>query len=174
VVVAMLLLGGGGAVFALRVLNTGQTTTNPTAAPITQISPTRPAAPTAGITPTPVLPPTATPVLLTPDTASALIQEYYADINARNFDAAYDLYSTSYQQAHSRQSFVTGFQTFVQDTLTIQGAQTLADGTVEVDITLMAIDNKNGTQVTTNYAGYYIVIIENGALRILRAKVNKQ
>jgi hypothetical protein len=168
VIVAVLLIAGGGVVLALRSGNGPQTLGNPTATPVTQVSLTPSSTATPAITPSP------TQVVLNPNTATALIQQFYAYINARNFDAAYDLLSTTYQQKQSRQSFDSGFQTTVQDTLTIQGAQTLSDGTVEVDVTLVAIDNKNGTQVTTVYTGYYIVILENGALRIDKGKLTKQ
>ncbi len=118
------------------------------------------------MTPTPPRTPSPTPVVLTPDTASALINQFYIDINNQQYDAAYDLLSTEYQQTQSRQNFKNGFSTTVQDTLNIQDTQMQPDGTIRVDLTLQAIDNKNGTDVTTNYTGYYIVELENGQLRI--------
>jgi ribosomal protein L40E len=168
VIVGLLLIVGGGVVLALRSGNGTQTGNNPTATPAPDKTST------TAITPSPTIPPSPTPVGLTPDTASALIQEFYADINARDFDAAYDLLSSAYQQRQSRQNFKNGFVTTVQDTLTIEGAQTLSDGTVQVNVTLVAVDNKNGSQVTTVYTGYYIVILENGALRITKGKLTKQ
>ncbi len=162
VILGVLLIAGGGIVLALRLGNEPQVGGNSTATPVAQGSPS------AGVTPSP------TQVVLTPDTASALVQQFYDDINARNFDAAYDLLSASYQQKQSRESFKNGFLTTVQDTLTIEGAQTLADGTVQVNVTLVAVDNKNGSQVKTVYKGYYIVILENGALRIDKGKLTRQ
>ncbi len=162
VIVGVLLIAGGGVVLALTSGKGPQTGGTPTATTAPIISPTT--AVTAG--------PTA--VVLTPDTASALVNQFYVDINARDFDSAYDLLSTSYQQKQSRQSFKNGFLTTVQDTLTIQSAQTLADGTVQVNVTLIALDNKNGSQVKTVYTGYYIVILENGALRINKGSLQKQ
>ncbi|HEY7127488.1 MAG TPA: hypothetical protein VH540_26395 [Ktedonobacterales bacterium] len=162
VIVGVLLIAGGGAVLALTSGNSPQTGDNPTAttAPI--------------ITATTVVTAGPTQVVLTTESATALVNQFYADINARDFDAAYDLLSQSYQQKQSRQSFKNGFLTTVQDNLTIQGAQTLSNGTIQVNVMLVALDNKNGSQVTTTYTGYYIVILEKGALRIDRGSLQKQ
>lgn len=161
VIVGVLLIAGGGVVLALTSGKGPQTGGNPTATTAPIITATT--AVTAG----------PTQVVLTPESATALVNQFYADINARDFDAAYNLLSQSYQQKQSRQSFKNGFLTTVQDTLIIQGAQTLADGTVQVNVRLIAIDNKNGSQVTTIYTGYYIVILEKGALRIDRGNLQK-
>jgi hypothetical protein len=167
VVVVLGLVIGGGVALALRSGSSQQASSNNQ--PVVNTAPTFTA--TTAITPTPTLPPSPTPVVLTPATGTALIQQFYVYINARNFDAAYDLLSTAFQQKQSRQNFTDGYQTTVQDVLTVQSAETLSDGTVEVDVNLLATDNKNGTQVQRLYTGYYIVILENGALRILRGNL---
>lgn len=128
---------------------------------------------TPGITQT-VVTPSPTEAALTGPNAQALINQFYTDINSKNYDAAYDLLSTNYQKGQSRENFKAGYQTTVSDSWTFGGTQTLSDGSVQVNITLTAIDNKNGTNVTTLYTGYYIVIKENGQLRIDKGVLSKQ
>ncbi|HEX6778036.1 MAG TPA: zinc ribbon domain-containing protein [Ktedonobacterales bacterium] len=128
---------------------------------------------TPGITQTAVTP-SPTEAALTGPNAQALVNQFYTDINSKNYDAAYDLLSTNYQSTQSRENFKAGYQTTVSDSWTFGGTQTLSDGSVQVNITLTAIDNKNGTNVTTVYTGYYIVIKENGQLRIDKGVLSKQ
>lgn len=167
VLVVLVLIVGGGILLVLHPFGGNQQANGitPTAGSGTTQTP--------GVTPSPTMIPSPTPVVLTPETAKAVIQEYYDDINAKNYDAAYDLLAPEYQQTHPLQSFKDGYKTTVQDVLTIVGTTQVSDG-IEVDITLQATDNKNGTNVTTNYAGYYVVTLEGGKLLILRAQVNKQ
>jgi hypothetical protein len=155
VLVALALIAGGSVFLLLHQSNTGGQTNHPTAT-------------TAPITPSP------TRVVLNGQTAGALIQQFYAYINNKQYDSAYDLLSQQYQQTQSRQNFDSGFQNTIQDTLTILKTATQSDGSVRVDVTLAALENKNGAQVTTNYAGFYIVIIEQGQLRIQSGHLDPQ
>jgi len=160
VLVAIALIAGGGIFLLLGHSGAGPQAngTTPTSAPgIT---------PTAGVTVTP----SPTAVALNTDTASALVQEYFADINAKQYDAAYDLLSPQWQQTQTRQNFIDGFQNTVQDTLTILSATVQSDGTVKVNVTLQA----ENTDSTKNYAGYYLVTKENGQLLLLRGNLIQQ
>jgi hypothetical protein len=164
--VALALIAGGG-VFLLLHLPGGNQQGNGQTPGVTQ---------TPGITVTPSPIPSPTPVTLTPEGAEGVINEFYQDINNKNYDAAYDLLSQEYRSTHPHQAFVDGYKTTVSSIVNILNAQELTDGSnaIRVNITLVATDNKNGSNVTTNYAGYYDVVLENGKLLILRAKVNKQ
>lgn len=128
---------------------------------------------TPGITQT-VVTPSPTEAALTGPNAQALINQFYTDINSKNYDDAYNLLSTNYQKGQSREDFKAGYQTTVSDSWIFGGTQTLSDGSIQVNITLTAIDNKNGTNVTTVYTGYYIVIKETGQLRIDKGILSKQ
>jgi hypothetical protein len=163
VLVALALIAGGG-IFLMLYNSNGTSQTNGGTTPgVTQ---------TAGVTATAI--PSPTPVVLTNDTAKALIQQYYDDINARKYDDAYDLLAPEWQQTKSREDFVNGYQTTVSVALTILGAEPASGNTIQVDVKLKAVDNKNGSEVTTNYAGYYIVTLENGKLLMLSGKVDTQ
>jgi Double zinc ribbon len=159
VLVALALIAGGGLFLVLH-QSGGNPQGNggtPTPAPgVTQTS--------VGVTPS------TTPVVLTTATAKMLIQQYYDDINATNYDAAYDLLSPEYQQGQTRQGFKDGFKNTILDTLTINSAEQLSNGTIQVDIHLQAQE----TTGVSNYAGYYIVTKENGKLLILSADLKKQ
>jgi hypothetical protein len=157
VLIALILIAGGGAVLAFHPFSGNPQANNstPTTAPGTTQTP-------GGVTPSP------TTVDLNPQTASALLQQFYTYINAKNYNAAYDLLSPEWQQTQSRQKFIDGYQNTIQDTLTIDNATPRADGTVEVDMHLQAQE----TGGTKNFAGYYIVTKENGKLLLLRANVN--
>ncbi len=165
VLVALALIAGGSAFLLLRGFGGNQQANGitPTSAPgVTQ---------TPGITPTPGVTPSPTQVVLTPDTASDIIQQYYDYINAKNYDAAYDLFAPELQQMQSRQEFINGFNTTAHDTLTIVNAKMADNKTAEVDVTLQA-EQTDGT--VKNYAGYYLVTKENGKLLILKGNLQEQ
>lgn len=157
--VALALIVGGSIYLLANQQGTGGQTTRPTATPRGGQS---------TITPGP------TEAALNGPNAQALINQFYTDINSKQLDAAYDLLSTNYQGTQSRENFKSGYQTTVSDTWTLGDTQTRSDGSIQVPITLTAIDNKNGTNVTTTYTGYYIVIKENGQLRIDQGNLTAQ
>lgn len=118
---------------------------------------------------------TATPSptlgMLNEETASALMQQFYGYINARNYDAAYALLSSEWHQTQSRQSFIDGFQNTIRDTLMIDGVERLDDEYILVNIYLTAEET---SYVTSYYAGYYIVTNRNAQLLILIGSLVKQ
>jgi hypothetical protein len=115
--------------------------------------------------------PSPTPVMLNEETASALIQQFYNYISARNYDAAYDLLAPEWHQVQSRQNFIDGFQNTVYDTLMIDGGERLDDGNILVNIHLTAEET---SYVTSYYAGYYIVTKRNEQILILLGYLAKQ
>lgn len=111
---------------------------------------------------------------LTPATASALVQTFYNDVNARNYSDAYALLSNEWHHQTSLTDFSNGYQNTIKDTLKIEGTQTLADGTIQVNMQLQALEqHADGSQGTTNYAGFYVVGLEGGKLRILRGALSQ-
>ena len=109
--------------------------------------------------------------MLNEETASALIQQFYDYISARNYDAAYDLLSPEWHQVQSRQNFIDGFQNTAYDTLMIDGGERLDDGNMLVNIHLTAEDT---SYVMSYYAGDYIVTKRNEQLLILIGYLAKQ
>ncbi len=165
VLVALALIVGGSLFLLLRQPGNGGQTAGQTATTAPGVTAT---ATVNQVTPSP------TQVVLNTTTARAVIEQYYEYINEKNYDAAYDLLSPEYQQTQSRQNFKDGFQNTINDTLMVLSAEALSDGTVQVDVTLQALENNNGAMVTSCYSGYYIVEKENGQLLIKSGNLNKQ
>jgi Tfp pilus assembly protein FimV len=113
--------------------------------------------------------------VLTPATASALVQQFYSDVNAQHYSDAYALLSNEWHHQTSLTDFSNGYQNTLNDTLKIEGTQTLADGTIQVNVQLQALEqHADGSRGTTVYAGFYVIGKEDGKLRILRGTLNPQ
>jgi len=134
-------------------------------------------APTS-VPPTPV-PPTPTPVAATPtpspaQQAQAVVQQYYDDINNADYQSAYNLWGSSYQNSHSYSSFANGFANTVHDTIYFDTITPRSDSTVQVSITLQAVDNNpSGGTTSSAFQGYYIVGQENGSWKLLSSNISK-
>jgi serine/threonine protein kinase len=132
----------------------------------------------ATVAPTSV-PPTPTPVPATPtpspvQQAQAVVQQYYDDINNADYQSAYNLWGSSYQSSHSYSSFANGFANTVHDTVSFGTITPLSDGSVQVAITIQAVDNNSsGGTTTSTYQGYYDVGQENGSWKLLSSNIRK-
>lgn len=106
--------------------------------------------------------------------AQTLIEQYYTDINNRDYQHAYNLWKND-PQRQSYTSFSQGFAHTRHDQLTIDNVTTVSDGTVKVTVTLNATeDASSGTGTRTSvYKGYYIVGPQNGVLKILSGQLNR-
>ncbi len=106
--------------------------------------------------------------------AQTLIEQYYSDINHRDYHSAYNLWKND-PQRQSYTSFSQGFAHTRNDQITIDNVTTLSDGTVKVSVTLNATeDASSGTGTRTRvYKGYYIVGPQNGVLKILSGQLNQ-
>lgn len=145
-------------------------TTAITAAP-TLVPPT-PVPPTS-VPPTPV-PPTPTPIP-TPSSsqqAQAVVQTYFDDINNKDYPGAYNQLGAAFQRSQSYQQFSSGFANTIHDSITFGNITPLSDGTVQVGITVVALERSSSGTTTSTFQGYYIVGQENGAWKLLRANLN--
>ncbi len=136
---------------------------------------------TGGITPTsltqhtstPAPTPTFTPTPTQLARATAVVQQYYDDINIRDYQDAYNLLGSQLQSNQPYNKFVSGYAQTEHDNIAIGTVTGLPDGTFKVPITIMATQDNvpgPGTHQST-YTGYYIVGLENGALKILNASI---
>lgn len=161
-VALLVLLVGGGAYFGVTML-TGSSNTKPTQAtqpsPIVQPSPVGPStittpapAPTATTAPTSpsAVPPQTTTVQPAPPAspASAVVEEYFADINAGDYAGAWSLGGKNLQGG-SYDSFVAGFATTAFDSVTI--VSTTGD-TVQMRLDALQTDGSH-----RYFAGTYTV-----------------
>jgi hypothetical protein len=123
------------------------------------------ATPTAGITPAATL--TAT------DHARTLIQQYYANINSKHYQDAYNMWGADFQNSNPYDGFVSGYSHTLRDDVTINQLTTNTNGTVTANITIVALEDTNAGQVTSTYQGTYILGQENGTWKFLRGTFNK-
>lgn len=103
--------------------------------------------------------------------ALALIKQYYTDINAKNYQDAYNIWGSQYQHGTSYDAFAKGFANTQKVDLAegaITGGQ---DGSVSVAVTITATDQVSGQAVTNVYQGYYDVGLENGNAKLVGAQL---
>ncbi len=130
--------------------------------------------PTSGATVAPTsIPPSPTPTPSPAQQAQAVVQQYYNDINNTDYQSAYNLWGSSYQSSHSYSSFANGFSNTVHDSVTFGNITPLSDGTVQVGITLQAVENSSSGTVTHTFQGYYIVGQENGSWKLLTPNIRQ-
>jgi len=102
--------------------------------------------------------------------AQAIVQQYYDDINKRDFQSAYALWKNSPQ---SFTAFKNGFANTQQDTITIGDTAEQSDGTVKVTVTVNATEKANSGTKQSAYNGYYIVGQQSdGTWKILQGNLN--
>ena len=134
-----------------------------------------PATPTPIAHSTPTSTPTATATPTPSQQAALVVQNYYDDINSRNYQAAYSLLGSQFQSSHPYAQFSSGYANTVHDNLTSGAVTALSDGTFNVPAIVVATEDNvpgPGTHQST-YQGYYIVGQENGTLKILSANFSK-
>ena len=105
--------------------------------------------------------------------AQTLIQQYYTDINNKDYQDAYNLWKYD-PNRQTYAAFSQGFAHTRHDDINFDNVTTLNDGTAKVSVTLTATeDASSGTGTRTSvYKGYYIVGPQNGALKILSGQLN--
>jgi hypothetical protein len=101
------------------------------------------------------------------------ITQYYADINAKNYQAAYNLWDAAYQQSTSYQKFASGFATTQNDVVQVNAAAALSNGTVKVPVYITAKVLDAPLIFMNTYQGYYIVGSEQGNAKILSANIQQ-
>jgi serine/threonine protein kinase len=122
-------------------------------------------------TPTPTTIPTPTPS----QQASATVQQYYNDINKRDYQDAYNLFGSKLQNGQKYNDFVNGFKNTVHDTIQIKNVTSNSDGTFNVPITVNATEDNipgPGTH-QSQYQGHYTVGRVNGQWKILDGSINR-
>jgi flagellar basal body-associated protein FliL len=140
----------------------------PTAAPTT--APTN-APTTQSMTPTTA--PTSAPTQTPSQAASAVLVQYYQDVNAQDYQDAWNLWGSAYHNSTTYSQYAAGYANTVHDTLTINSTTTNADGTVTADVSLTADESTNSGPVTSTYQGTYTIGIENGSWKLLKASLQK-
>ncbi len=103
--------------------------------------------------------------------ARATVSLYYEDINAKDYQSAYNRWGRGYRNETSYQTFAQGFATTQRDSLQQGTATQRADGTVKVPVTVTATVPSSGSSTINTYRGDYIVGLETGQPRLLTANL---
>jgi hypothetical protein len=112
--------------------------------------------------------PTVQPALTPEQQAQSVIDHYYTAINNKDYQTAYNQWLNP---PLSYQSFANGFANTDHDNLTYGNIVQQSNGTVQVNLTIIAISTSS--QQTT-YQGYYIVGRQpDGTWKIISAKIHK-
>ena len=99
------------------------------------------------------------------DHARAIVQQYYNDINSKNYHEAYYLWVRD-GRGQTYASFVHGYAHTIHDDLTIHSV--VASGNTEkVFMTIVATEGKGNETTRHTYNGYYIAGQVNGTWKIL-------
>lgn len=104
--------------------------------------------------------------------AKGVVQQYYDDINNKNYQDAYSLWKWG-ANAPSFATFQNGYANTEHDALTIRDATQQGDGTVKVLLTIVATERINGGTQQHTYVGYYIVGQNAGTWKILHGVLNR-
>ncbi|MDQ2904468.1 MAG: hypothetical protein M3Y81_13050 [Chloroflexota bacterium] len=113
------------------------------------------------------------PPNLTPSQqAQAVIQQYYADINHKDYQGAYNLW---WHSSFSYATFANGYAHTQHDDITIDSQTPLPDGTVQVNITINATEDgpTGASPVHSVYQGSYVIGQEGSAWKFLSGTFHK-
>lgn len=103
----------------------------------------------------------------------AIMQQYYYDINRRDYPAAYKLWGAIFHSSTDYCDFVTGYSQTRHNTTSFGTITQQNDGTVLVPMTILATEQTaSGTQETT-YQAIYTIGLENGQWKILKGVMQK-
>ncbi len=101
------------------------------------------------------------------DQAKAVVQQYYTDVNNKDYQSAYDLWKWG-TSGPTLERFERGYANTVRDDLTINDATQLNDGTVKVSMTIVATEKVGKKTRPRTYSGYYILGQDSGTWKIFR------
>lgn len=102
--------------------------------------------------------------------ATTTIQQYYEDVNSKNYVAAYNMWD---RQGESLATFQGGYSHTKYDGLVFGDTALQADGTIEVNVTVDATEStaSGGTHLSV-YKGYYIVGKRGNVWKLLNGVLN--
>lgn len=106
--------------------------------------------------------------------AISLLEQYYADINAKDYSDAYNIWGSAYHKSTSSYQFAKGFDNTKSVSINInsEGTTILNDGTVRVPLTITSINTSGSGTVSHTYQGYYIIGMENEVWHLLSANIH--
>jgi hypothetical protein len=105
--------------------------------------------------------------------ATALLNQYYTFINAKDYQDAYNLWGTAYHNSTSYEQFKAGFATTQSVSIAIlPGASVLNEGSVKVPLTIHSVNSAHSGPATAHtYQGYYIIGTEGSTWQLFSASI---
>lgn len=101
--------------------------------------------------------------------AQTLVQQYYADLNTRNYQAAYTLWQ--HKSTSTFCGFLNGFAFTEQDDIVTQVGQ-VKGNTIDVPITITATETLPSGRVVSTYQGYEELQQIAGSLELTGGKIS--
>ncbi len=99
--------------------------------------------------------------------AEQVIQQYYTDINNRDYRAAYNLLTPGFQSyLGSYDHFASGYANTKRDDISFGTARQLSAGNVDVVTNIRALETRSQGDVTSSYRFRYRVVRLNGSWKI--------
>jgi hypothetical protein len=131
--------------------------------------------PTIAPTVVPTKIPTTSTSTSTPSAqARAVVVQLYNDINAHDYQSAWNLWGSAYQNSTTYTSYAAGYANTVHDELTINSITPQSNFTAVVGVTITATEKSaSGGTVTSTYTGTYLVGQENGTWKLLSGNITK-
>ncbi len=117
---------------------------------------------------------TVTTTSATPEQqAQAFIQQYYDNVNKKDYPAAYNMWKDDPQKP-TLANFENGYSNTIHDSVAFANVAAQSDGSVKVPVTVAATEKTatGGTTIST-YKGFYIVGQQNNGWKILQGTLNK-
>ena len=104
----------------------------------------------------------------------SLLEQYYADINNKDYSDAYSIWGSAYHKSTSSYQFAKGFDNTKSVSISInsEGVTILNDGTVKVPLTITSVNTSGSGTVTHTYQGDYIIGMENQVWHLLSANIH--
>ena len=110
-------------------------------------------------------------VLVTREAASRLIQNFYSELNRKDYNTAYSKLSQAWQSDYPFASWKEGYGTTVSQQVAVTRVETASEQLATVYYNLQAQDRKNGQLVNSRFQGHCDVIVENGRLVMANPEV---
>lgn len=105
--------------------------------------------------------------------ATGVLTQYYAYINAKDYQDAYNLWGQAYHNTTTYQQFVAGFTNTQSVSFTVlPGVTVLKDGSVQVPVAIQAVDQTQSGTVTHSYQGSYIIGTEGNTWQLFSASIH--
>jgi serine/threonine protein kinase len=116
-----------------------------------------------------VITPASIPTLIPTEQAKAVIQQYYADINSQDYQAAYALLSPNFQSSLSYTTFSNGYAQDQRDDVTFDSITQNSDGSVTA-VTTLHVLKRDSTTSTYSWTAR-VVQQPNGSWKIDSATI---